>query len=264
MRSIVILALVLGCLAVATTAAGQEHVRILGRVVEAQTGTPISGAKLTFRNQQERFLRSASTDQAGHFEVLLHRTEAVRIFARRFGYKNNATPLLHFDGHQFYQLEIRLDPEALLLAPLEVIARGGAERSPVLSNYHQRLESGHGHYITRNDVEARNAMFVTDLLREVPGLVLASSGRGSRRTVQMSRTGRNCPVQIYVDGLLLTRPVPTGSGQSSDVFVIDDVVSPGAIEGIEVYRGLSTVPAEFLSPGASCGVVAIWTRRGTS
>lgn len=264
MRTIVILALVLGCLAVSTTAAAQEHVRVMGRVVEAQSGTPISGVRLTFRNQQDRFLRSATTDDAGHFEVLLQRTQAVKILATRIGYQNNATPLLHFDGHQFYQLEIRLDPDALLLAPLEVIARGGADRSPVLANYHRRLESGTGYYITRSDVETRNAMFVTDLLREVPGLVLSSSGGGSRRTVQMSRTGRDCPVQIYVDGLLLTRSVQTGNGPSSDVFVIDDVVSPGAIEGIEVYRGLSTVPAEFLGPGASCGVVAIWTRRGSS
>ena len=45
-------------------------------------------------------------------------------------------------------------------------------------------------------------------------------------------------------------------------FRIDEVISPGSVEGIEVYRGLSTVPAEFLNPDAECGVIAIWTRRG--
>jgi hypothetical protein len=43
---------------------------------------------------------------------------------------------------------------------------------------------------------------------------------------------------------------------------VDDLVAPGAIEGIELYRGTATIPAEFLTPQARCGVVAIWTRRG--
>lgn len=38
--------------------------------------------------------------------------------------------------------------------------------------------------------------------------------------------------------------------------------APGLVEGIEIYRGLSTVPAQFLNSDAKCGVVAIWTRRG--
>jgi hypothetical protein len=28
-----------------------------------------------------------------------------------------------------------------------------------------------------------------------------------------------------------------------------------------VYRGLSGVPAEFLTPEARCGVIALWTQR---
>lgn len=67
--------------------------------------------------------------------------------------------------------------------------------------------------------------------------------------------GGPCPVQIFLDGRLITR------GAVMEV-PVDDLVTPEAVEGIEVYRGLSTVPPEFLTPNSRCGVVAIWTRRG--
>ena len=72
----------------------------------------------------------------------------------------------------------------------------------------------------------------------------------------------NCATQIFVDGFLLNRRTGSSRGAPPIDFRIDDVVSPSSIEGIEVYRGLSTVPAEFLNPDAECGVIAIWTRRG--
>jgi outer membrane receptor for ferrienterochelin and colicin len=92
----------------------------------------------------------------------------------------------------------------------------------------------------------------------VPGVHLRSSGRGLRREVYMGRTGDYCPAQIFVDGFLLNgRSRLTGDTE----FTIDDAVSPASIEGIEVYRGLSSVPAEFLNPDSRCGVVVVWTRR---
>jgi hypothetical protein len=76
-------------------------------------------------------------------------------------------------------------------------------------------------------------------------------------------SGRGCPVQVFVDGLLMTASVMDASGATENAgAAIDDFVSPLSVEGIEVYRGLSTVPPEFLTPEADCGVVAIWTRRG--
>jgi outer membrane receptor for ferrienterochelin and colicin len=68
--------------------------------------------------------------------------------------------------------------------------------------------------------------------------------------------------QIFVDGFLVNRRMVGVNGNRPSDFRIDDVVSPASVEGIEVYRGLSTVPPEFLNPDAVCGVIAIWTRRG--
>lgn len=251
-----------------TGARAQERVRITGQVVDEQTGEPIPGVDLTVRTRGDRFLARATTDESGKFNVLVYRQKAVRIFASRIGYRDNSTPVLHFDGHDYFEVELRLDSEAVLLAPLEVVARAGGT-SPVLEGFRDRLERGTGTYLTRVDIQRRNPMYVTDILQDVAGVMVSSSGSGTRKVVRMARSaGRNCPVQIFVDGLLVTRPVSglsaasAGRARELDTFTIDDVVSPGVVEGIEVYRGLSSVPPEFLTPNAECGVIAIWTRRG--
>jgi hypothetical protein len=58
---------------------------------------------------------------------------------------------------------------------------------------------------------------------------------------------------VFVDG----RPANRRGNVS-----INDLASPSGLEGMEVYRGLATVPPEFLTPEARCGVIALWTRRG--
>ncbi|MGH7482163.1 MAG: TonB-dependent receptor plug domain-containing protein, partial [Longimicrobiales bacterium] len=197
------------------------------------------------------------------FELIVHHEPGIRFRATRAGYLDNTTPFLYFDRHSYFGIEIRLDPEVVLLAPLEVVARLPAIRSPVLSGFEHRLATGMGWYLTREDFERFRPTYVTDLLARAPGVRIESNGRGNRPTVRMTQgavPGRDCPVQIFVDGMLLNpRTALPGRGES---FSIDDVVSPASVEGVEVYGGLSTVPPEFLNPEAHCGVVAIWTLRG--
>jgi hypothetical protein len=263
MRALIILTAVIG-LAVAADATAQDRVRIVGMVTDEHTGEGIAGVELVLRNVAGRQLRSATTNDVGRFEVVLQRASAVRIQAARVGYTETITPVLHFDHHEFFQVEIRMDPDAVLLAPLEVVARSTVGHNAVLADFQHRIRQGTGHYITRGDIEIRKPAYVSDLLAEIPGVTVVSIGRGTQRTVRMARSGavRNCPVQIFLDGRLVTRAVATSTGVSSETFNVDDIVSPGSVEGIEVYRGLSTVPPEFYNADADCGVIAIWTRRG--
>jgi hypothetical protein len=54
-------------------------------------------------------------------------------------------------------------------------------------------------------------------------------------------------VQLYVDG----HPYPHGN--------VDDF-APTLIEGVEVYRSASEIPADFRTRDATCGLIALWTR----
>lgn len=240
-----------------------NQVRIEGRVVDEQTGEPVPSVDLVVRAGNDRFITNTVTDDGGRFELQLSRLHAISIYASRIGYADNQTPVLRFGDHDFFRVEIRLDPVAVLLAPLEVLTRRKGDRSPVLENFDRRVHIGSGYYITREDIEARRPSLVTDLLATVPGVRVVGSGAGTRRTIEIARTGgRDCPVQIFVDGMLVTRRVSPAFGAPTAGYTIDDVALPNSVEGIEIYRGLSTVPAEFLTPDADCGVVAIWTRRG--
>lgn len=56
-----------------------------------------------------------------------------------------------------------------------------------------------------------------------------------------------CPIQYYVDGTFVA------------LFNIDEIL-PGDVEGMEIYRGAATIPAEYNKGTAICGLILIWTR----
>ena len=242
---------------------GAGQVRVEGRVIDDLTAMPIPEAEVSVLARDGSVLRRTSSNAMGIFSFEVRRVSAVRIRASRVGYESNTTPILYFGDREFFRVEVRLDPDAILLAPLEVIAWSERPEDAVLEGFKRRLETGLGTYITREEFETRRPSFVTDLLREVPGLQVAGSGSGTRPVVRVERAGnRNCMTQIFVDGFLVNRRGLSVEGFQPMDFRIDDVVSPNSVEGIEIYKGLSTVPAEFLNPDAVCGVIAIWTRRG--
>ena len=61
-----------------------------------------------------------------------------------------------------------------------------------------------------------------------------------------------CEVSYYLDGGRF-RPDPEVG--------INEILGSEVI-AVEVYRGPSETPAEFLDSGSRCGVIVIWTRRG--
>jgi len=233
---------------------------IVGRVIDHETQQPLPGVRVEGLDDAHRVLWRAVTDERARFRVSGVRAGSFRIRASRIGYESAITPPWSIRGGEVLQVEIRLDVEAIVLAPLTIVAVTRARPSPVLEGFHFRRAAGLGHFISREEIEQRAPVLVSDLLTAVPGVRLEGSGRGTRRAVYFGRASgmRDCPAQIYVDGFLFNRQTLAGDPG----FVLDDAVSPNAVEGIEVYRGLSGVPAEFLNPEAHCGVVVIWTRRG--
>jgi hypothetical protein len=60
-----------------------------------------------------------------------------------------------------------------------------------------------------------------------------------------------CLPDVYLDSI----PRPEASE-------LDQIITPWNIEGIEVDRGSSEVPAKFTTAGSNCGVILLWSRRG--
>jgi hypothetical protein len=233
-------------------------------VLDARTDEPVVGATVIFRTLWGDDLGRRQSDALGKvtFQVRRH-LGGIRIRAGRQGYRMLDTPRLDLSGHDYFGLVVRMDVEAIPLAPLEVVARGRryfVDRSHILEGFDHRVRLGFGTYFTRDQIEEIGPLRVSDLLRRVPGVTIVPGGTRTEPVLSMNRAqfgsgGGSCPVQIFMDGMLVTR---AGVGPIS----VDELATPQALEGVEIYRGLSTVPADFLNENAHCGVVALWTRRG--
>jgi hypothetical protein len=249
----------LALLTTAPLAAQEQQVLIVGRVIAEDGAFPVNAAQVHLIHQHGRILQRTETDDNGKFQFVIRPIPALRLQVQRQGYKTTITPLLRLDQRTYFEVEVTMDTEAVLLAPLEVLAWSELDPSAFLDNFRRRVASGMGIYITRSEIEERRPMFVSDLMRTVPGVAVEAAGSGTRPLVTVGRArARDCVTQIFVDGFLVNKRVPGGI----DDIRLDDVVSPGSVEGIEIYRGMSTVPAEFINADAACGVIAVWTRRG--
>lgn len=239
----------------------EAQIRLEGRVVDDATNLPIAGARVEIFDFTWQKLGQRSTDAQGGFNYPLRRPGSYHIRVGRTGYART-TPRLVTGAHSYINVEVRLKSDAVLMAPLTVVARSSSLTSPVLDNFHARMRLGMGTYITREDLQRMRPNAVSDVVTRVPGLFLASHGAMGRQIYsgRSAGTSPGCPAQIWVDGFLMNPRSRSGSEVTG--MTLDEAVRPQDVEGIEIYHGLSTVPAEFMSPDSRCAVIAVWTKRG--
>lgn len=115
--------------------------------------------------------------------------------------------------------------------------------------YRRRAKGIGGTYYTRDDIEARHASRLSDVLREAPGVrFIRTRGGSGIRFDSPANFRRDCVPQYFVDG----QRVPN--------LEIDDL-SARDVEGIELYAGPSSTPTQFQQGAVtSCGTVVIWSR----
>jgi hypothetical protein len=247
--------------AIAAPAPAAAQVRLEGRAVDDATNSPIAGARIEIFDFTWQKLGQRVTDAQGLFSYTLRRPGSYHIRVGRTGYATT-TPRLVTGAHSYINVEVRLKSDAVLMAPLTVVARSASIATPVLDNFHERMRLGLGTYITREDVQRIRPVAVSDLVARIPGFFFSSAANGTSRNIYSGRsagTSPGCPAQIWVDGFLMN-PRSTTSNEIMGM-TLDEAVHPDDIEGIEIYRGLATVPAEFMSLDARCAVIAVWTRR---
>ena len=122
------------------------------------------------------------------------------------------------------------------------------------TGFYDRLSVDVGVFVTAADIAKSGALEVSDVFRRQPG-VWVSSLTTSRLGFMQNRVllRRGCIPALYVDDAFVreaTQPAP----------LIDEIVRPGEIAGIEIYRGPSEIPLRYGGALGSCGVIVIWTR----
>jgi hypothetical protein len=218
---------------------------VTGLLLDASSGAPVPAGTVSLMDDGAQLV-SVVSDADGNFVLQAPQPGSFRLRAERIGYQTAETPPLELGAGDTLRVEFSVSVDAVLLNPIRVI---GYSRRPagLLGGFYDRLHAGlGGSFITRAQIDERMPNNTTDLLRTLPGVHVSPARWGTGHYVRL-RGG--CSPEVYLDGV----PIRL-LGMS-----IDALVQPMNLEGLEVYRGPSEMPAEFAR--GTCGAIVLWTRR---
>ena len=218
---------------------------IVGVATDQVSGRPVSEVVVNV----DGIGRVATTDEDGRF-TLSGRHDVV---FTHLGYRQRSVSI-EVEAEHVVKLHVELAVDAIALDPIEVtVAR--VDRNLQSVGFYQREEDGWGDFLDREDLEFWNPVQLTSALMRFPGVTTVPDPRmPSRGFLAFRRMGTTCIPTVYLDGVRI--------GGSRDPAGIDDIVNPGVVAGVEVYRNTAGIPPQYWGTGSSCGVVLIWLRRG--
>ncbi|MBA3890596.1 MAG: TonB family protein [Gemmatimonadaceae bacterium] len=244
MRARAALSSLLALFVAAGHAAGAQAPSISGRVT-SPGGYAIAGVAIEVPSGTPR----AHTDSAGEYRITGVPPGGAVLRARRLGYQPvEITVIVPVSGD--VRADLRLVATVQHLEAIEVRDRADPSESR-LSGFRDRAtrRSGGGQFITRAQLDLRANTRLIEIVRELPGVTMRGPTRYADRSVRFR--GASCPPLVFVDGF------PATAGE----FELD-IIDLSTVEGIEIYPGLASVPAEFQATRGQhrCGVIAVWSR----
>ncbi len=225
----------------------QPQAASLVGVVRDTTGAPISGVEVWLRGSD---LYTHTADNGG-FRLLDIAPGDAKLIVRRLGFEPLTVDIKLSPGIRD-TVVISLSMVAASLAGVTVEEERATRSKRLLKGFWDRRTSGFGHFVTREEIDAKDAHNFTDLVRMTPGLnVLTVAGR---QTIRLRNNGGrgDCPPQYWLDGSRIDNAGP-------------DEFAPSDLEAVEIYNGIATIPAQF-SPRVvsfgpkTCGAIIIWSR----
>lgn len=235
------LALAVVCELAATPVTAGAQQSISGLTVDAESN-PLSGVEVTIEGTG--FV--AVTDDRGEFRFPRTPPPPFVVRARRIGFTSVSANVA--GGARLGPVTLVMRPVAQTLPSVNILPERVVHTGR-LAEFYTRLERrSAGVFITREEIDRTNARNLSGLLERVPGLQLIRGRVGS--TVLRFR-GRSCRPLVWFDGV----PMP-----SADVDI--NSFPPTSLHGVELYFGLSTVPARYigLRDSATCGTILLWSR----
>lgn len=215
---------------------------LIGRVTDT-VGVGLVGAEITLLHSDR--VHAITTD-SGDFRLTGLEPGTLVFNVRRIGYEA-ATFTAVLKPGKTHRATFKLTATALALPTVAV--SDTATHTHWLDQFDRRRATTRGTFITRADIDKKNARTGTDIVRTVPGIRLVSLRGGVGNQVVMTRGagGRTCYPTMFVHGLPY-------SGMLDD-FAADD------IEALEIYVGISEIPTELDKNGRGyCGAIVVWTR----
>ena len=141
-------------------------------------------------------------------------------------------------------------PSVARLDTMRVTARPQTSAGYDQSGFNEReRRRGFGYFLTAESIERRKFTTVSMVLATVPGLTVVRTTYGSRvQSRGMADFQRRCEPAVYLDGSM----VPEGSR------IIENVIQPSDVRGIEVYLQHGTAPPPY--DRSPCGSILVWSK----
>jgi hypothetical protein len=219
--------------------AGPDSSAILGQLTARPTHEPVRGAQVAIVGSQ----LTTTSDSAGHFAFAGLRPGTYLLEIRAVGHAS-ASWRVPLKARQMLTHAFELD---LLPVELpEVVVKG---RQPLamrrFADFERRRHAGMGYFLTQEQIERSNASSLVDVLVTVRGVQQVCLSNDC--VAKMVRSPPGCYPQYFLDGT-----------ESTEYFARH--TPPRDVKGIEIYRGSSEIPGEFIGSNSACGVIAIWTK----
>ena len=230
------------------SAMGTAPGRIVGRVLDAETGRPIEGVTVEVGGA------STVSDEEGRFMVADVEPGTVSIRARVLGYAP-AEGSIELQAGATQGVQVRLGTQPIEIEPVTVTARPRGLRTGRLADLYERLESGWGTFVLREELERRNIRKLTWLLQEM-GFRVHHNDRF------LLNPRQRCAPMVYVDGVRVTYlPAPRASMEAQEEAAqAVNFVNPASVAVMEVYQGAAVLPPVYRGSATRCGVIGIWTQ----
>jgi hypothetical protein len=226
---------------------------IIPRTVDSQTvvrgvvvdssAKPVSDVALAIIAIHE----ATRSDEHGLFSLPAVPKGNVEISVRRLGYEPQLVRFVVSGGPaDSVRIVITALPQVLEAVTVSATERHRRQR---IEDFYWRRARGLGTYFTREEILQRRASVPSDVLRTAKGIRFVQTRGGSGIRFNSSANMRSgCIPMIWIDG-------QRAPGMEIDEIPLND------IEGIELYNGPSTTPAEFWQAnGSQCGTIVVWSR----
>ena len=214
-----------------------------GQVLEHETGMPLAGAAVSLASGPggTEGIGTRVTNSEGRFLFRQVPPGTYRVIVTVIGYRD-LQETLQVDPESELELTLPMSISPIEMEPLLVVTERGYRG--VMGDFEGRRRSRPGTFFNREEIEARQPRYLTDLLRMVPGARVVPTG--SHDYTVLLRGG--CRPSLVVDGIRLMTELG-----------MNDILPTMDLEAVEVYHSAS-VPVEFGSN--PCGAIVVWTRRG--
>jgi len=187
--------------------------------------------------------RIAMTNEKGEFRMENLPPGSRLLLARHLGFGAEIVPV-DLSSHEAKRVTITLAKYISVMDPVVVTARRTAALEKI--GFGPRSRTGMGYYLGPDRVARIHAVYVTDILRQVPSL-RTIPGRYGDIVVPGRGSGATC-VQYYVDDILYTEGMPGD---------VNQFLNGIEVAAVEVYQPEFT-PGRFMT-ATPCMTVVLWT-----